>query len=80
MTIPTSSGDDMLREVKAKFIHGKIEPLEDLQLSEGEEVTILVKDTASSPPKLLFGLLKGSVKIKGDIISPIDDAGWNALQ
>jgi len=51
-----------------------------LELSEGEEVTILVKDTASSPPKLLFGLLKGSVKIKGDIISPIDDAGWNALQ
>ncbi len=45
MTTPTFSGDDMLREVRAKFIHGKLELMEDLGLSEGEEVTILMKDS-----------------------------------
>ena len=67
----------MLREIKAKFVHDKLEPLEDLELCEGDEVTIIVSVTHK--PQSLFGLLEGSVKIKGDIISPVD-VGWNALQ
>jgi hypothetical protein len=34
----------MLREVRARVSHGKLEPLEDLGLPEGEEVTILVRE------------------------------------
>ena len=67
----------MLKKVRAKVLHGKIELLEDLGLIEGEEITILieVKHEAQS----LFGLLEGSATIKGDIISPID-IGWDVLQ
>ena len=77
MTSPTSSGDDMLKKVRAKVLDGKIELLEDLNLEEGEEITILieVKQEAQS----LFGLLAGSATIKGDIISPVD-IGWDVLQ
>lgn len=38
------SGDDMPREVRARFSKGRIEPFEELHLQEGEEVVILVKD------------------------------------
>lgn len=66
----------MLREVKGRFVHGKIEPLEDVRLEEGEEVVILV--SLKEKPQSLFGLLRGSATIKGDIISPVD-VDWNAL-
>ena len=67
----------MLKKVRAKVLDGKIEPLEDLNLEEGEEITILieVKQEAQS----LFGLLRGFATIKGDIISPVD-IGWDVLQ
>ena len=68
----------MLREVKAKFVHGKIEPLEELDLKEGDEITIVITGAASSRPKLLFGMLPGIV-IKGDIMSPLEDVKWDAL-
>ena len=69
----------MAREVKARFSQGKIEPLEKLDLKEGEEAVILVKDAPSDAPKLLFGMLPGAI-IKGDIVSPLDDAEWAALK
>jgi predicted DNA-binding antitoxin AbrB/MazE fold protein len=34
----------MAREIKARFIKGKIEPLEKLDLREGEEITITIKE------------------------------------
>ena len=52
MTIPTPSSENMTREVKAKYLHGKLEPMEDLELSEGEEVTISVKRPAKSPEEM----------------------------
>ncbi len=52
MTIPTPSSENMTREVKAKYLHGKLEPMEDLDLSEGEEVTISVKRPAKSPEEI----------------------------
>lgn len=67
----------MLRQIKGIFVQGKIEPLEDVPLEEGEEVVILI--SRKDKPQSLFGLLEGSVNIKGDIISPID-VSWNALQ
>lgn len=67
----------MLRQIKGIFVQGKIEPLEDVLLEEGEEVVILI--SRKEKPQSLFGLLKGSANIKGDIISPID-VSWNALQ
>ncbi len=39
----------MPREMKAKYIHGKLEPMEDLELPEGAEVTISVKPPAYDP-------------------------------
>ena len=67
----------MAREIRARFSHGKIEPLEEVHLEEGQEVTILVKEHQTHPPKLLFGMIPGTV-IKGDIISPLD-VEWDAL-
>ncbi len=43
MTTPLTPGDDVAREIRARVFHGKIEPLEELDLPEGEEVVILVK-------------------------------------
>lgn len=62
--IPTPSGDDMLREVKARFSNGKLEPLEDLALSEGDEVTILVR----RPPnkEAVMALIKTKSRRTGD--------------
>jgi hypothetical protein len=34
----------MLRAVKAKVLHGKIELLEDIDLAEGQEVTVLLRE------------------------------------
>lgn len=67
----------MLRQIKGIFVQGKIEPLEDVLLEEGEEVVILI--SRKDKPQSLFGLLEGSANIKGDIISPID-VNWNSLQ
>ena len=77
IVIAIPSGDNMLREVKGRFVQGKIEPLEDLVLDEGEEVVILIE--VRDRPQSLFGLLQGSATIKGDIISPLDVV-WGALQ
>ena len=67
----------MLRKVRGKVSHGKIELPEAIDLIEGEEVIVLMpaRDKSAS----LFGLLHGSVTIKGDIISPVD-ADWDALR
>ncbi len=56
MTIPIPADENMPREVKAKYIHGKLEPMEDLELSEGEEVTISVKRPAKSPEEVRTAL------------------------
>ncbi|MCI0439465.1 MAG: DUF104 domain-containing protein [Chloroflexi bacterium] len=77
MTTSMVSGDDMLKKVRGKVSHGKIEPLEEIDLEEGEEVVILV--SIKDKPRSLFGLLKGSATIKGDIIAPVD-VDWDALR
>ena len=71
-------GEGMPREIKARFSHGNIEPLEQLDLEDGEAVTILVKESSSAAPKLRFGMLPGTI-IKGDIVSHLDDVEWEAL-
>jgi predicted DNA-binding antitoxin AbrB/MazE fold protein len=38
----------MAREVKARFLHGKIEPLEELDLKEGDQITILVQEDSTA--------------------------------
>lgn len=67
----------MFKKVRGKVSHGKIEPLEEVDLEEGEEVVILVP--SKDKPQSLFGLLKGSATVKGDIIAPLND-DWNALR
>ena len=37
----------MAREIRARFSKGKIEPLEELDLEEGAEVTIIIPDPAT---------------------------------
>ena len=39
-----AKGAEMAREIRARFSRGKIEPLEDLALREGEEIIISVKE------------------------------------
>ena len=34
----------MVREIRARFTRGKIEPLETLDLREGEEITITIRE------------------------------------
>ena len=43
MTNSSPSGSEFHREVRARFSCGKIEPLEDLDLAEGEGMVIIVK-------------------------------------
>ncbi len=43
----------------------------------GKPVARLVP--ADAPPKSIFGALKGQVKIKGDIVSPLD-VEWDAMK
>ncbi|HEU0020587.1 MAG TPA: antitoxin family protein [Dehalococcoidia bacterium] len=49
MTTPTPSSENMPKVVRAKYILGKLEPMENLDLSEGEEVTISVKRESQLP-------------------------------
>jgi predicted DNA-binding antitoxin AbrB/MazE fold protein len=39
----------MVREIRARYSRGVIEPLEKLELDEGEEVIISVKDVSTKP-------------------------------
>jgi predicted DNA-binding antitoxin AbrB/MazE fold protein len=38
----------MIREIRARYSKGKIEPLESLDLEEGQEVVISIKEATSS--------------------------------
>ncbi len=38
----------MVREIRAKYSKGKIEPLEDIDLREGEEITITIQERRSA--------------------------------
>lgn len=59
-----------------------LEVLKELGFKEGERVILECKKKlrtmGKSAKKDLFGALKGTVKIKGDIISPINE-DWEAL-
>ena len=44
MTTLITGGARMAKEIRARFSRGKIEPLEDLALREGEEIIISVKE------------------------------------
>lgn len=45
----SAPGEGMVREINARVYQGKIEPLEKLDLKEGDEVTILVGKPAHDP-------------------------------
>ena len=53
----------MLRKVRARISNGKIEPLEDLELPEGEEVVIVVKQPSNK--EAIKALIKTKSKRKG---------------
>lgn len=38
----------MVKEIRARFSQGKIEPLEEIDLVEGEEITITIRESVSS--------------------------------
>jgi hypothetical protein len=75
--MPERTGDEMLRKVRGKVSHGKIELPEAIDLIEGEEVIVLMPAKGESAS--LFGLLHGSVTVRGDIVAPVD-ADWDALR
>lgn len=57
----------MLRKVRAKVSHGKIEPLEDVELTEGEEVVILLKQPSKSAEEVRAMLKRTSGAWKGKL-------------
>lgn len=52
----STPGEGMAREVKAKYLHGKLEPMEDLDLKDGDEVTISVKRPAKNTEEVRAAL------------------------
>ena len=54
----------MVKEIKAKFSKGKIEPLEDLDLEEGQEVVISIKKRSFSKEELTELMKYGEKKAR----------------
>ncbi|RJF88226.1 hypothetical protein D3874_15375 [Oleomonas cavernae] len=55
-----------------------------LTVKDGEAEIATIEPSAgtkqsSEPRKSLFGSMKGTAVILGDIVSPIEDAGWELL-
>jgi prevent-host-death family protein len=74
-----------MRTIKASEFKAKCLKIMDEVAATGEPVLITKNGVpitqlipAKRKPETLFGALKGSVSIKGDIISPVDTE-WNAL-
>lgn len=38
-----------------------------------------LRPTRKAKPRSIIGLMKGTIRITGDIISPLDDIEWEAL-
>lgn len=75
-----------MRTMKASEFKAKCLKIMDEVAETGEPVLITKKGIAVAElvparrrPKDIFGALKGTLKIKGDIISPID-VEWDALR
>lgn len=77
----------MTRAIKASEFKAKCLGLMDEVAETGETIIVTknghpvveVRPCESKAKKKLFGLLKGQVKITGDIISPID-VEWEAMK
>ena len=74
-----------MRTIKASEFKAKCLKIMEEVAATGEPVLITKRGVpitqlipARRKPETLFGALKGSVSIKGDIITPID-AQWDAL-
>jgi prevent-host-death family protein len=74
-----------MRTIKASEFKAKCLKIMDEVAATGEPVLITKNGIpitqlipAKRKPETLFGALRGSVFIKGDIIAPVD-AEWNAL-
>jgi predicted DNA-binding antitoxin AbrB/MazE fold protein len=52
----------MVREIRARFSKGKIEPLEDVDLKEGEELTITIREEPSEAARAAFKRAAGAWK------------------
>jgi prevent-host-death family protein len=86
MTMVMTIVINMTKILKAGEFKAKCLKLMDDVATTGEPVTITKNGKPIAQlvpfrqrPKSLFGALKGTITIKGDIISPID-AGWEALE
>jgi prevent-host-death family protein len=84
MTIVIETGIAM-RTIKASEFKAKCLKIMDEVAATGEPVLITKNGVpitqlipAKRRPETLFGALKGSVSIKGDIIAPVD-VEWNVL-
>jgi prevent-host-death family protein len=76
-----------MRTIKASEFKAKCLALMDEVASSGESLLVTKngKPVAELRPhrpatSALLGILKGKVKITGDIISPIDDVEWEAMK
>jgi len=71
-----TKGGIMERIIKAKFLNGVIKPLEKLNIKEGEEITVTIKEAPTETMRTIealrksFGVWKGLIdaeKLKKDI-------------
>jgi len=67
----------MGRIIKARFFKGKIEPLEQVDIAEGKEITVIIMDIPSTRKKNAFeksaGAWKGTLDAKKLIENIYDD-------
>jgi predicted DNA-binding antitoxin AbrB/MazE fold protein len=68
---------EMGKTIKARFFKGKIEPLEQVDIADGKEITIIIMDIPSTRKKNAFeksaGAWKGTIDAKKLIENIYDD-------
>ena len=74
------------RTIKASEFKAKCLKLMDEVAESGEEIVITKNGRPVAKlapyrerPKTLFGIDRGKIEILGDIVSPLDDVGWEAI-
>ena len=64
----------MVREIKARFSKGKLEPLEELDLDEGEEVILALQEWPAWKRRIEADARKAGVRSEQQIIEIIREA------
>jgi predicted DNA-binding antitoxin AbrB/MazE fold protein len=61
-TVITKGAKGLAREIRARFTKGKIEPLEEVDLKEGDEVRVIIPESRAPAEKGAFERAAGGWK------------------